>query len=533
MSSLPDLLQPLMFRCVMETHEVKAKDCIVFRLPDEIIANIVRHLIDSRVDLGSLALVNQDFRQLARACQFRVITFDGSNRCHNGILALLNSEAFERMQNRSYHGQTQRPSVSACIRKVVVNNYGGLRELKGARESDDHRELRGRVSARNREYRDPNIHSIIPSLPNLRTLDLSSVTLSQSLFNSLVGSTVDTVMLFNTRITAVCPRMRAGVSWPITSLTLKPSAAANHPGNLSLYWESILRLCSPTLTRLTISHYCFRCHAREHTSQEPLSFNLRFPQLSYLDIKWAIPIDMAALQSLLLTSRHLSYLSIDCTTEPAMELLNRSHTFDALRTLVVNFEPASTFLSRATQMNVDFIKNNHEITSFAFTDIPTKELSEQILSELCFLPRLKRLMVAWGLMWAQDPSLEASWMKLNASLEELYLIIGTDGPLLSSGDHDEIRRILSPRFRGLKRLGLSCWKNYFLPHPRPVEWTVKATLGEAVSYGTSFPSLEVLRLEDLTIDIARDGGVRARRSTEQFDFPFLGDFDIPTWEDHS
>lgn len=533
-----------MFRCVMETHEVKAKDCIVFRLPDEMIANIVRHLIDSRVDFGSLALVNQDFRQLARACQFRVVTFDGSHRCYNGILALLNSEAFERTQNRSYHGQTQEPSVSACIRKVVVNNCDWLRELKPTRESFNRRELKRRIFARNREYRDPIIHLVIPSLPNLRTLDLSGVTLSQSLFNSLVGSTVDTVMLLDAQITAVCPRMRAGVSWPITSLTLKLSAAANHPGNLSLYWESILRLCSPTLQRLSISYYCFACEASGHTSQGPLSFDLRFPQLSYLDIKWAVRIDMSALQSLLLTSRHLSYLSIDCTTEQVMELLNRPHGFDALRTLVANFEPASTFLSTTTKMNMDFIRNNHEMTSFAFTKVPTKELSEQILSELHLFPRLKRLMVAWGTMWAQEETLEASWQKLNASLEELYLIVGADDPLLSSGDHDEIRRILSPRFRGLKRLVVSCWKNYFWrlagDPPPPVDrggWTEKNIFEEAVSYGTSFPSLEVVRLEDLAIDIARDdGGVRAEYSTEQVDFSFLGDFDIGgeyIFEDHS
>lgn len=523
-----------MFRCVMEMHDVKAKDCALFRLPDEIIANIVRHLIDSRVDFGSLALVNQDFRQLARACQFRVVTFDGTNRCYNGILALLNSEAFERIQNRSFHGQTQRPSVSACIRKVVVNNHGGLRELRGAREFIDDQELVGRFFARNTEYRDPTIHSIISSLPNLGTLDLSSVALSQSLFNSLVGSTVDTVMLFNTKITAVCPRMRAGVSWPIISLTLKHPGAANHPGNFSLYWESIVRLCSPTLERLIISHYCFGCQAREHTSQEPLSFNLKFPQLTYLDIKWAVPIGMSALQSLLLTSRHLSYLSIDCTTEPVMELLNRPHTFDALRTLVVNFEPASTFRSRATQMNMYFIKNNRELTSFAITDIPTKELSEQILSELCLLPGLKRLMVAWSDMWAQRLSLEAAWMKLNASLEELYLIIGAGSPIVRSLDHNEIRRILSPRFRGLKRLVVSCWRNYFWRlaggFPSPVKrnsFAVRIILREAVKYGISFPSLEVVRLEDLTMDIVRDdGGVRAERSTEQVDFPFVGDFDI-------
>lgn len=521
-----------MFRCVMETHEVKAKDCIVFRLPDEMIANIVRHLIDGRVDFGSLALVNQDFRQLARACQFRVVTLDGSNRRYNGILASLNSEAFERMQNRSYHGQTQKPSISACIRKVVVNNYGKLRELKTTSESFNLQELMDRASARNTEYRDPIIHFIIPSLPNLRTLDLSGVTLSQSLFNSLVGSTVDTVRLLNAKITAVCPRMRAGVSWPITSLTAKLSVAANHPGNLPLYWESILRLCSPTLERLTISSYCFACEASGHTSQGPLSFDLKFPQLTYLDIKWAVRIDLSALQSLLLTSRHLSYLSIDCTTEPVMELLNRPQGFDALRTLVVNSEPAGKFRRRTTKMNLDFIKNNHEITSFAFTEVPTKELSEQILSELCLFPRLKRLMVAWRYMWAREPSLEASWMKLNASLEELYLIIGADGPLLLSHHHDEIRRILSPRFRGLKRLVVSCWNNYFRAPVRPLEWTAKSTLGEAVSYGTSFPSLEVVRLGELTIDIVRDDGVRAERSTEQFDFPFLGDFDIRTLEDH-
>lgn len=517
----------------METHEVKAKDCFVFWFPNEILACIVQFLLYSRVDFGSLALVNQDFRQLARSCQFRVVTFDGSHRCYDGILAHLMSEAVERQQNRRCHGQTRKPSLGACVRGVVINNGGGLGELKYIQSATIRRDRESQVVADIETYHGPHIHSVIQSLPNLKGLKLSGGTLSQSLLNSLVGSTVEIVTLA-TNTTALCPRMRPGVSWPITSLTLRLSASMESPGDHSLCWVNILRLCAPTLERLSMSHCFPDFRGHEHRRKPPLSFDLKFPNLYDLDIKWAKFLDPSALQSLILTSKKLHYLSIDCTAEEVRKVMHQSNGLISLRTLVANFEPRGKFFKGMTNMPLSFVKNLGDVTSFAFTRAASQELSEHIIAELRHFRELKKLLIVWDNACAQRPLLEALSTSVNnkSSLEELCLIIDVSDPWIPYSGCSLIQKILSPSFRGLRRLVVCCANTYFHrfsadSHPSGPN----PYLQSAVAYAMAFPDLEVLRLWGHSIDIFRDkDGVHAEFSTKPFDLPFLGDFD--THDEH-
>jgi hypothetical protein len=120
---------PLAFDRVIEGTAVAAQNSPLFSIPTEILTVIVSYLVTNKADLTSLALVNSDYRQLARSCQFRTVKLDASPHSHS-ILGILQREAVERRQNRGY---TRSLSLSACIRRVVVGNAGYWKELSALR----------------------------------------------------------------------------------------------------------------------------------------------------------------------------------------------------------------------------------------------------------------------------------------------------------------------------------------------------------------------------------------------------------------
>ena len=87
---------------------------ILSRLPLELVWHVVK-LVDDE-DLGRLALVNHDCRQLARSRQFATIRLDYSDRSI-GLLGVLVTECKQRSEN---HGKTRTPSIGACIREITV-----------------------------------------------------------------------------------------------------------------------------------------------------------------------------------------------------------------------------------------------------------------------------------------------------------------------------------------------------------------------------------------------------------------------------
>lgn len=463
-----ELLKPLTFRDAMEIHLEKPEDGTLFRLPDDILACIVQDLIDSGVDFRPLSKLSPSFRQLARTVLFRVVTFDTHPKCYNGILAFLHAEAFERLQNRRIQGQTQTPSLGACVRKVVVDPWN----------------IRNRITcsiAHFEAYHDPLIHQVISSLPNLDALELVGVTISQSLLNCLVGSTVRSVNL-GARMSAICPRIRLGVFWPITNLSLKFLADNYGSSSRSLYCESILRLCAPTLQCLTISH-----PLSTTTTRRQLSFNLNFPDLIFLDILEA-DLGRPALESLLLTSKKLHDLRIDCTQASVREVMSTPDKLHALRILVLRWQN-EVILDDMPRRPLSFIASLGQVHSLAFSEPSPQELSEQILEDLhhfCF-HRLEGLTLVWDRTCTPERLLEGLSTRGNESLTGLRLILEETESSSSFFLDPRNMQVLEASCRRLKYLRLTGLGRRMHPGPYVLQGIVEA-------YWRMFPKLELVRL---------------------------------------
>ncbi|EUC27068.1 hypothetical protein COCCADRAFT_61867, partial [Bipolaris zeicola 26-R-13] len=104
---------PLLFDRINEGQPFSS-NFLISRLPIELVWHVIK-LIDNE-DLGRLALVNRDCRQLARSRQFATIRLDYSDKSM-GILSVLVNECKQRSE---YHGKTREPSIGACIRKIIV-----------------------------------------------------------------------------------------------------------------------------------------------------------------------------------------------------------------------------------------------------------------------------------------------------------------------------------------------------------------------------------------------------------------------------
>lgn len=517
----------------MEGRPYRANHCWLFEDSNkEILAKVFGHLADSKTGLLSLALINPDCRQLARSYQFRVVTFDGSHRCRQGILPVLLSEAFKRRQNRREYGKTEGLSLGACIRKVIVNKEGGLRDLERRTIQNSQNDIEW-LENHLKKYDRPSVYSIISSLPNLETAHLSDVAFCQSLLSGLVGSTVTSATL-SAHATDICPRIGEGVSWPLTSLNIKLSAFSDSTTNASHYWKNILHLCSAHLLRLSISYAIPK--SKDHTDggasywSQALDFDLRFPELCHLDLQSADLLLASALRSLLLTSTRLSYLRINYYTPILWKFMMTAGSFAALRTLVVYYDPPTPWSMRVTNLDLTFLEKNRQITSFALTCPASRGLFISILKRLSQCPRLEKLLMVWSAVRIHRKTLATLEEFLNAPLQELYLIMSEKDSMYWAFHHDEIRTSLSPKFPGLRRLVLSRWEWYF-PH---VAGMLRAPtnaipeiepLAEAAAYGQALPNLEEIRFEDQLFEIVRNGnGVRARLSTKRFDCPFRGGF---------
>ncbi|KAK1597178.1 uncharacterized protein LY79DRAFT_508442 [Colletotrichum navitas] len=137
---------PLLFTKVMEARPA-ASQSLLFRLPSEILGDIMDLISDEKPSLASLALVNSDCRQLARSCQFAVVTFDYSPASRQ-LAQLLSTEAVSR-------GPQSRGRIGPCIRRVKVASdpgwLGGFhKELYDSIWGAD----RGEITDAKREYFD-------------------------------------------------------------------------------------------------------------------------------------------------------------------------------------------------------------------------------------------------------------------------------------------------------------------------------------------------------------------------------------------
>ncbi|KAF6806095.1 hypothetical protein CPLU01_15931 [Colletotrichum plurivorum] len=114
---------PLLFTKVMEGRPA-ASQSLLFRLPPEILGDIMDLIADEKPSLASLALVNSDCRQLARSSQFAVVTFDYSPASRQ-LAQLLSTEAVSG-------GPQLRGRIGPCVRRVRVASDPGW--VRGSHE---------------------------------------------------------------------------------------------------------------------------------------------------------------------------------------------------------------------------------------------------------------------------------------------------------------------------------------------------------------------------------------------------------------
>jgi hypothetical protein len=131
--------------------------------------------------------------------------------------------------------------LSACIRRVVVNNDGYWKELDALRPrkpgrsiedtSDDAydddvdkvqqwRASAGELTRKLNEIYRPNVLLVISSLVHLESLEMGQADWSQSLLNNLTASTIKHLSLRDVRMRDVVPVIDESVVWPLETLDI-------------------------------------------------------------------------------------------------------------------------------------------------------------------------------------------------------------------------------------------------------------------------------------------------------------------------
>jgi len=539
---------PLAFDRVMEGTAVTALNSPLFKIPTEILAIIVNYIAMSNDDIASLALVNSDCRQLARSCQFRTVTLDASHRS-GSILGILQREAVERRRN---HGHTRSPSLSACIRRVAVNNSGywdeiiALKPRKPGRSIEDTsddafdddegkvqqwRASAGALGQKLSEIYRPNVLFVISSLVHLESLAMSQAGWSQSLLNSLTACTLRHLSLRDVQMTDVIPVMDGSVIWPLETLDISLgwdfhfSRSSNRPSlNASSSWNTILRLCSASLKVLFLSH-----RVALGKKEDAVSFSLQFPLLRQLDLTWESHLDQSALRSLILTSPQLSTLAINYGHQATRELLDREGEIQSLETLVLH----QSIEKVPDDSPLDFLKKNPQLKAFAFHGAGTSTLLKRILSLLTTVAQPRKLSMTWDGVLIPDSSLDA--LSSLSSVEVLHLSSGFqdgwrhDWPIR----HDTIISHLKP-LRGLRRLAFTRdvysysrqgqlfeYSSYLQLRDEAWELHHRCMRAEAIKYAKAFPNLEFIHVGKISFKVSHVKNGLELEATDDEEFSWL------------
>ncbi|KAL4901283.1 hypothetical protein BDW74DRAFT_181860 [Aspergillus multicolor] len=281
--------------------------------------------------LASLALVNSDYRQLARSCQFRTVVFDYSPKS-NALLVELQGETLER--GDSEDNRTKRPSVGACIRCVRAKlndvSQAWIKAMKDNRNES-------------RSLYDSRLTQIVPHLPHLDTLDLSNlVTIDSTFLNLLANSRSKHLRHLRLQgyvgpeITNI--RIDEGASWPLESLDIEVRLELmnNEERDIdsSRYWDSLFRACSSTLQSLMLDQIILLEDEDldQDSLDEPITFTAEFPRLESLHMGPDINICPSTFKRLLQSER-LSTLFFNPDRDSTAECLVQIDQLKSLRTL--------------------------------------------------------------------------------------------------------------------------------------------------------------------------------------------------------
>lgn len=550
---------PLTFDRVMEGKPIAAHDSALFRIPTEILTVIVNYLSTDNEALASLALVNSDCRQLARSCQFRIVKFDFGPRSQS-MLMILQREVVERRRNRGRCNFT--PTLSACIRRVLVNNDGYSKEIDlaiprkpgrsledtsgDAYDRDEEKLQQWRVTAHEigrslDEIYTPKLLFVLSGLVHLESLKMSYVDWNQSFLNNLTISNMRHLTLQRVNLGDIIPVMEDSVAIPLESLNIQLSwgfdFSYDYKGpnlNASKSWNTILRLFSASLKVLILLHRASAC--KTINGEHAISFSLQFPQLQMLDLHEESNFDQSALRSLILTSPHLSTLVVHYGHQATRELLDREGQISSLETLVlsnwIQDIPDDPGLNIPDDSGLDFLKKNPQLTAFGFHRPETSTVLDHSLSILTAFSQLRKLSMIWKGVHIPDSSLNA--LANLSSLEILHLSSG-----FSFGwrhdwfvSHEIIISVLRP----LKRLiqiaftrdvysytdeGQPTEVSYF--QLRHDSWDLHRQSMHAwsLAYAKAFPNLEFIHVGKLSFEISRVRNEIELKTTEDEWFSWM------------
>lgn len=430
----------------------------LFRLPVEIIGEVLQYVPPA--SLARVALVNRDFRQLARSRQFASVHLDYSDISLELVEKLV-GEGEERAANG---GTLQARSIGPCIRRITVATDPGwisyrhgveLRTINDLEEEEQNTRMINASKAFFGGYMS-RLQSLLPTLPHLELLDWEDkIALPRSFFNGIAGSHIQHLKLFRVSVKDEfqlrLPNAHGSVAWPLRTLHLEllPSIERSNDVSTLPLCASILRSCAPTLAALTWI-------ARPRPEKEPgvaaIEATHKLPRFAALRSLTLYKVGLKnsyLLSSLVQDGLHI--LDVDTEASPVYADFFRQR--GSIRSL-------TTFVWDTFQLpihhQIDFLRANPQVSKLAISHAAPKELVEKSI-----LPLLVSSFTALT-------SLDLKWMGLSVSesaLEMISLVTTLEQIHLSAGnqfgwrhdwliDHEIMRKYLA-RLPSLKRVAFS------------------------------------------------------------------------------
>ncbi|KAF2266122.1 hypothetical protein CC78DRAFT_615428 [Lojkania enalia] len=427
---IEDLI-PLSFDRINEGQPFSSS-FLLSRLPIELVWHIIK--LVPQEDLGNLALVNRDCRQLARSRQFASIKLDYSDSAI-GILGVLVKEHEERSES---YGKTKLPSIGACIRKITVaTNPRWITYRHKVEISEEFTQLEVGVrkaildeacKAFFGEYavKIGMVLSNIQVLPHLEYLlwtDRAPV--DKKFFEMIISSNLRHLTL---RRVSVNKEFSLDPSsdqcrWRLSSLYLDviwSTWSDKEDVTTSLLICNLLCLAAPTLESLTWA--CFNIRSSPSVQlPSSVSGNPSFRRLQDLKIESFVQCDPAWLDILIQpgSSSPIRFLEVDISRNPkTADFFNKCGYLPNLE----------VFVWRGFKMNnpsLSFLEVNSHIRKLRIDGEAPHFLEEQLLPLLC--RRFKNL-VSLSLRWPEDhdhiPQSALDQISTLHGLEQLCLSAG-------------------------------------------------------------------------------------------------------------
>lgn len=356
-----DVVPPncLSFDRVMENKHIVSESHIL-NLPIEILGRVIQHLAGS--DLGNLALVNSDCRQLARSQQFKSILLDYSFDS-SLLLEKVCNEAKARV-----HAPAPGTYLGSCIRRLTVATHPGWVERRhdltfSGLQGLDREIAKERLGSATKAFFDVHLSSIEAalssrSMPHLELLDWEDmVVLPKSLFMAMICSAIQHLKLFRVKVDeeyeVQVPNDLLYRHWPLKSLHLELAwtlSSAGNGGSIRPLSTSILYLCAPTLE--TLKWVAGISSSRDFYSFASFGDELSFPCLRRLTLKGIGFSDSSILRILLGPATKVRELEMDVESDGiTSEFFAKRGNIETLETLSCESFESLDFLHANCQLS--------------------------------------------------------------------------------------------------------------------------------------------------------------------------------------